>query len=391
MLLLSDIVPGYSVFLNVMKKYATYGAWLSTISLLAWMVGFNWRIRQKEMRIDSPTNILITVLVSFAILVGFVITVDPGYLVGEIYKVRQINLFQTVSGLAAYFFTLSTILAVILLAHFVYKRSIPGIAPVLNQEPRVRQTKVGSFAMIGMYAYFATYLLIFLVAGERGQIIQLLAGGALAIAATSRPVRLLEFILIIAVGAMFITILGDIRSGAEASLDTVFGDAGLWQLTATLAKSSLTLYQGLEIIHARSDYFLGQLWLSQLLGVIPFLQGIFLSLSDFSAYELSSASLITHDILGANPNTAFGTSFVIDIYMNFGPVGVIAFSLFYGALCKLMSNWLNGRSGYLRFYAALSFGSLVFYASRSSFLVQMQPILWGLVLIRLFSPIKKLR
>ena len=390
MYLLSGLLPSSSVFLNPLEKHITYATWLSTISLLAWLLGFTaFQPRQSKLRIELALNIELVFAASVAALVLFIAFVGPAYFRGDIYKNLQTNFYQTVSGPSAYIFTLLEILVIVLLALYFY--------PLIIAKKSGTSVDSGTFSgtnpsklKICMIAFYLTYLFLFLWSGERGPAIQITSVVGVILATHFRPVKLSELVGLGFIGAFFITSIGLIRSQSWNSGSQILaGEYGGWGVTSNLANSSITLYQGIELQVTEGQYYFGQLWISQILGIVPFLQSIFLSLTGWGIETVNSATKITHFMLGSNPHTGFGTSFVIDIYLNFGVPGLFFVSTLFGSLCKLVNFWILGDSGFIRFFAAVCLVSLMFYLSRSSILVPLRPIAWGIILILLLVRIRR--
>lgn len=392
MALVSGIFPERTSFLFAMDANATYGAWLSTISLVFWFIGYAIANPSHRLRIDRVAQNHAVLVVSILTLAAFIVFSKPGYFTAELYRTLQVNIFQTVTGFSAYLLTIVEILTFILVSMFFYPRIVDRKSLPQRSLNRISSPGFEGAPKLALLLYFAIYSLAFLMAAERGQIIQLLSAVGVVYAMNFRPVRFGEFAVLLALSALVFTGIGVARSiDGGLSVVSIFGDDGYWALTRSLANSAITLYQGIDIVHTGHGFFFGQLWLSQILGLVPFLQSLFLAVSGFELEDVNSATNITIYILGPNPHTGFGTSFVIDIYMNFGVPGVVFLSFMYGYICRFVSTWIIATSGFLKFFVAVVFVSLIFYVSRSSLLIQLRPVVWGLMIIILFVSIKRQR
>jgi hypothetical protein len=385
MALVTDILPERTNYLFPMQAHVTYGAWLSTIALISWLAGFAFANPDRCIKLDrvvnGPRKVL---LIAVTVFLAFVTTVDAGYFTAELYRTVQVDLFQTVGGIAAYLLSITEILTLILLSLFFYSRIVNRIGIARGNPPMGRAMSFWGSQKYVVIFYFLAYLSAFFLAGERGQLIQLLIALGVVYAINFRSIRLSELVVIGSLAALVFTGIGVARSLDEAlTLEHLIGATGLWALTVNLANSSITLYQGIDLVHSGNGYFYGELWMSQILGIVPFLQSIFLALTSWDSENINSATKITAYILGPNPHTGFGTSFVIDIYLNFAVPGILFFSFLYGYVCKVASQWIHGTSGFSRFFVAVAFVSLMFYVSRSSLLIQLRPVVWGLVIILL--------
>lgn len=364
----AELMPRYGFQQRSLDAAGNYAVALAAISLLSWLIGFATAPRSAPTkRLDVVRNWRY-VAVLFAIsTVGFAYFAGAEFFNRTIYTTLQSNLTQTVSGISAYLFDIAQVMATLALALVCYERF------VISPSKSSRRNKVGSNVLIGL---LLTYCAIFLIGGDRGQVVQILIGFALAFAATVRPVRFWEFALLTLVGFGIFTLIGIWRSGAEVSAATVLQEYGYWQISANLAQSVVPLTQSVLIVEADGFSF-GFLWLSQIVGIIPFAQQLMFSWTDLSLADVSSSVLITIHTLGANAGSGLGTSFVADIYLNFGVSGLILLSVLFGAICARMSAWLEGGGGFYRYLLAIVFASLVVYVARSSFIFQIKPMIWS--------------
>lgn len=390
--LISESLPARTSFIRPLEAHASYGAWLSTISLVAWSAGYAIANPRDRVIVQTIRKIRSAILFGVAIFAAFAIASGASYFTADLYRTVQEDFYQTVTGPAGYLYTLSDIFTFVLVAVYFY----PGIvARTFNHDarlPLVMHRSLGTGDRVLLVTYFFVYCLAFIMAGERGNVIQLLSATGVVYAVNFRPVRPIEFFLVAAAAAAIFTSVGIVRSAGElASADLGLGEYGLWALTRNLANSSITLYQGIDLVHSGGGYYLGQLWLSQIAGLVPFLQGALLSLTGWEIADVSSSALLTKYIVGANPHTGFGTSFVIDVYLNFGVPGVFLFSFLFGGLVKVVSVWIGGRAGFGRFYTAVVVVGLLFYITRSSLLFPLRIVVWGLLIIGALGLVKRYR
>lgn len=380
----ADLTPRYGFQQRSLDAAGNYAVALATISLLSWLIGFaaapqpssyrrlaiveNWR---------SFSAIFIISIFWFSYVSG------EDFFSRDIYTNIQSNLIQTVNGVSAYLFDITQTMASLALALVCYERF------VLQPAGYSRRSKVGSIVMI---VALLAYCTVFLIGGDRGQVIQILVGFALAMATAVRPVRLWELVVLTLSGFAFFTLVGIWRTGAEVSLASTFQEYGYWEVSANLAQSFVPLTQSILIVED-DGLSLGLLWLSQTVGVIPFAQQLMLSLTDLTLTDVSSSALITTRTLGENSTTGLGTSFVADIYLNFGLTGTIIIPAFFGMFCTRISIWLRGSGGFERYLLAIAFASFIVYIPRSSILFILKPMLWSIVafwLVKMLEPDQKL-
>lgn len=391
MLIMSDLTPASIDLLGPIEKHAAYGTWLSTLGLLAWLIGYSLGRPAGRASVDRVSNSHLMLAVTATIFLAFAVLAGPSYFTAELYKNLQFNLYQTVTGGAAYLLTLAEICTLIVIALFFY----PGLAAHRAASKPSDSTPTSMiyppkhrrlFLLYGI-----VYIAAFTAAAERGNVLQVLSAAGVIYAVNYRPVKFSELIIIGLVVALAFTAIGIIRSLDQGfSPDLIFGEFGLWGLTSNLAGSSITLYQGIDMVHSGAGYQLGQLWLSQLLGLIPFLQSAFLSVSGMSISDISASAQITEYILGPNPHTGFGTSLVIDIYLNFGAPGVLIVCLWFGHFVRLVSSWIEGSYGFSKFFVGATLVSLLLYLSRSSILFPLRTVVWGLVVIGIVLTVRRI-
>lgn len=375
----AELMPKFGFQQRSLDAAGNYAVALATISLLSWLIGFAAAPRSAPIkRLDNVRNLRYLAALFAVSTVGFAYFAGGDFFNRTIYTTVQSNLTQTVSGISAYLFDVAQVMAVLALAVLCYERFVIRSS---------RRNRAGSNVLA---ALLITYCAIFLIGGDRGQVVQILVGFALAFAATVRPVRFWEFAFLTLIGFGIFTLIGDWRSGAEISAATAFQQYGYWQISANLAQSFVPLTQSVVIAEADGFSF-GLLWLSQILGVIPFAQQLMFLWTDLSPADVSSSVLITTHTLGANASSGIGTSFVADIYLNFGVTGLVLFSAFFGAICARMGVWLEGGGGFYRYLLAIAFASLVLYVARSSILFQIKPMIWSLGFCWLLLRVKKWR
>lgn len=377
----TDLVPLYGFQKYSIEQSGSYAVSLATIAILSWVIGYAFAPTPSgKMRIDKITGEKYLILAFLAAIAGFSYFAGGSFFDRSIYTEVTEELSQTIGGIAAYFFSFVEVFAIITLSFIFYSNFVVD-----------RKTDRSSLTItVILAALLLIYCLIFLVGGDRGQVVLLLLGAGLAFAAKVRPVRLWEFLALAALGFVLFSIIGIWRTGIGASELSVTGDFGFWQISTNLAQSIVALTQAVSIVE-RDGYHFGTLWLSQILGVVPFGQTIFLSYTGLTVADISSPVLITRFTLGDNPTTGLGTSFVGDIYLNLGVPGLVVLSAVYGAVCARMSIWLRGDYGFLRYLAAIAFGCLILYISRSSLLFQLKPILWGVGFSLLLLKVSRLR
>lgn len=364
----AELMPRYSFQQRSLDAAGNYAAALATISLLSWLIGYAGAPRAPAIeRLDIVKNWRYVTVIFAISTAGFSYFAGSEFFNRTIYTTIQSNLTQTVSGVSAYLFDIAQTMAILALALICYANFV--------LKPRTGQRHIKSGTAV-LALLLMAYCAVFLIGGDRGQVVQVVVGFALAFAATVRPVGFWEFAVLTLMGFVTFTLIGIWRSGGEISATTALQEYGYWQVSANLAQSFVPVTQSVLIAEADGLSF-GLLWLSQIVGVIPFAQTLMFSWTDLTLTDVSSSVLITTRTLGANASSGIGTSFVADVYLNFGVPGLILFSGLFGAICARMSDWLKGDNGFYRFLLALVFASLVLYIARSSAIFLIKPMLWS--------------
>jgi oligosaccharide repeat unit polymerase len=363
MIELSGVIP--KEFLSVPShtiRLAT-GIRLASLGLTAWAFGHLF----DPLRFRPVSNFVgqfgRAIIVFAVLLAAFVATIGRDYLTGAIYRVVRAGGYVTVSGIPAYIFELLTVSAIVLASAAIYRLQYR-----LDKQARLDLTVAA--AALGVYA------LVFVVAGERGVIVQLLSAVAILYCSSRRPVGGVTFVVLAIAGALVLSALGWLRAGLTVDPN----NDGMYSATVNLANSATALLLGIEIVQRQGHFYWGQLWLSSFLSIVPFAQFLFISLTEMHTWDINSANLIAYYRYGENPQTADGTTIIGDIYMNFGTFGIMFFMAIYGTICRTMQKFADGSRGFLPFIVVGLFAGLVFYVSRGTYFGQLRPIIWGIAL-----------
>lgn len=349
--------------------YISYGTWLSVFGIAAWLIGnasVSVPIRPKlSIAAVSYEKLLVLAVVLFG---AFVISAGEYFLSGEVYK--QGGTDKAISGVAGYFFTLLNIVMVMLISTVTFNS---GIKSKQSLRKMIAHLDIRVVLIISLYCG------VFLYVGDRGSVIQIVIAFLLVYSTLVKPISAVQFSIITLGGGLFLTFVGIYRTGESVN---IFGAEiqSVYDVTMTLANSARTLYSGLEYIDQTGEYFFGKLWIGNLLGIIPFFQRMYLELSGDEAYLINSASFITYLRYGEDPPSGEGTSLIIDIFLNFGVIGVFGMMFLLGILTKILQTKLNQCRSYTWILVASLFGSLALYISRATYFTPLQLILWALII-----------
>lgn len=347
---------------------------ISAVGMVAFLLGYNLPyVTPRLSRIDHVryTNLLpLALLVS---ILGFAVSAGSEFFSRSVYIHGADSIINTVSGASSYLLNITEIFARLSVAVLLYTGSYGVHRLSLASASRSGKHAVLLFGLI-------IFCSIFLLGGERGQVVMVILSLALGYAATSRPVGLFPFILLMTTGFLVFSLIGIIRAGFGAGIEFA-ATFGYWELSTDLAQSFVTLNYALMISESLGQPEFGQVLLSQALGVIPFLQGIFFDLTSMRVEEANSALMITTFVFGPNARSGLGTSIIADLFLAFGTAGIPAGMIALGYFSKYMQRWLVGDCGFTRFYLATIFGGFILYLARSSILFPSRPMLWGLLIL----------
>jgi oligosaccharide repeat unit polymerase len=380
MIALSEIRPQYLLHnIRILdSSYINFGTWLSTVGALSWFIGYSWLLSKGKKIIEF--NFQYKKLFWFTVMsfILFVMTAGSKFLSGAVYKGQGGG--TAGEGISVYFQVLMSISILVLTA-----------VVVLGKKNKFKSNALLWFANLDKkYLVLAgSYVLLFLSIGDRGIPMQIVISFLVLFGALVRPIVFKEFIVIIVVGAIVLTLVGLGRSVESDENILVAGSneaefTSNYDATIELANSARTLYIALYDVPDHHNYFWGKLWLGKLLTVFPLAQSQYLKFTNDKPYELGSGKYITYLRFGLYPPSGEGTSLIADIYLNFGLMGVIFFMLLLGLVFKKGQNELQlQRSFYWIIFAAL-LASGALYMGRGGLFGGLRTIVWGLILAMVF-------
>lgn len=380
-ILISGIFPSYWKFNRLTDQYLMYTTWMAAFFFAIWLAGYWVPVRKIVGRFRELRNNKWVPLITAGLFFLFIALAGLDYLSGKIYResVEGVGLSGSVQGVAAYVYLLYQVFVIVMIAKMLYDNRATGetnATRVSNIFLKKRNVLPIGIVLAGLF--------YFMVAGERGQVIQMLCALALGFGGVVKPVPLKSFVSMIVVGALAMTYLRYARAGGSEFVLDDTAQLGMWEFTDNLAKSLYATYVGMDVVEANSGAFHGMLWMSNLLGIVPFAQSVFLKLTELSIQDISGPAAITTYAYGANPTSGLGTTLVVDLYMNCGVVLAMPIIALYGWVCRRFQIHLSGTNGPLRFIAAVSFASLAVYIPRASLFTQLQPVVWGLIVAFVF-------
>ncbi|MGK0254631.1 MAG: oligosaccharide repeat unit polymerase [Mariniflexile sp.] len=377
MIVFSDIIPNHFFNLFSNQIYFTYGLWLSLIALISWLIGFNSFdfSFQKGSKNSVYKGSPIILVMSYCLLILFIYFAGSSFISGAVYKTQ--GSAEAISGVSAYIHKLLKVLVTILVVLLFYKYSNS------QTKPDLKVFIINNLLSIGLVML---YLFLFVIAGDRGEALQVLIAVFLCYNFMIKPISYKYFAIMILCGAFIMTFIGVFRSALDddvgLELDTVY------DLTINLANSNRVLYSSIQAVDENGLYY-GKLWIGPLLGPIPFASSAYLSLSEDKVYYISSSGYITYLRYGENSHTGEGSTILADIYLNFGVFGICVFLFILGFITKTLENTIVKGVNVYFLYTAISFGSLAFFSGRAGLFSPLQLVMWGVFILFLTKSYSK--
>lgn len=381
MITISNIYPAYIKNGIVSSDYINYGTWLSVIGIIAWFIGYRLINYKYKRRINLSLNYKKILVFSIFLFFLFIFNAGKSYLTASAYK--GVGGDPTGAGISVYIKLLLSVSTAVLI-----------IASILNYKGNYAKgrfrlflwfIKSDKFFIIFIIAYISFFLLV----GDRTGAINVTFIFLFLFSIRVRAIYFKELILIIMIGALILTFVGEGRSqktneniflaGAKKTKITT-----IYDLTMELSNSVRTLYSSISNVPRFHDYFYGKLWLTRFLSLVPFAQKIYLKISKDKKYELDSEQYITYLRFGVNPRSGEGTSLIADIYLNFGLIGIIFFMFLLGIFFKKLQHELEIQSNYYWIIIAGMFSSVVFYMARAPLFESSRIIFWGVLMSVIF-------
>tara|TARA_R110002033_G_scaffold143959_1_gene182055 strand:+ start:5618 stop:7003 length:1386 start_codon:yes stop_codon:yes gene_type:complete len=367
----SNLIPKNLTRIWIDDDYLNYGTWLSVIGGVSFLLGY-WSLNKIKKNTKPLLNFNYTKLLYFtiALFALFLLSVGSGFFSGARYIKGE---SYTPGGLSSYIKILFSI-SLTLLTVFV----------VLNNKNSHKKSFLRwMMALNKSYLILVlVYVITFLAAGDRGGPISLILTLFILIGSFVRPFKLKELVLAIVVGASLMTIIS-LGRGVDSNnniLESGYENLELnsgYDFTLELANSVRTLYTSVSQVPMNHDFFYGQLWSGNVLSVVPFAQTVYVQMLGVDNEYLGSAEYITFLTFGKNPRSGEGTSLIADIYLNFGPVGVVLLMFVLGFILKKLNLNLLVSNDLRWIIVAAIFGGVSFYLGRSTFFVMLRPVIWS--------------
>lgn len=388
-------ISGYADILQNSRYWAhadhlNYTIWMSTIGLLAWIIGYNiphlgtkilktnTHPQKKKSILFSRIHFKTVTIIPLILLLILISLLGEEFLTGSYRGVRN---WGSGSTYAYTVFHTSILLATFAVIYKHRRDTQHGLVYFLKKLP-----------MPFLTAY-TLYISIFLLLGDRGGPVMLVLASLILYGSYVRPIHLTQLLLLIFIGLIVVFFVGQARNSVESGnlvverIDEVELPQ-LYGLTLELSNSIRTALYAVDSIDSNKDLYYGKLMLNNALSLIPFGQTIYLDISKDSPNDISSSKYFTTLIKRPNANSGVGTSLIGDLYINFGILGLGLLMFVSGILfSKSEINSLRfEKIPWITLFITLS--SLSAYIARDSYLGGIRTWFWILIiyyLTKIFS------
>jgi oligosaccharide repeat unit polymerase len=345
------------------EVYFPYALWLSSLASVCLVLGLtlvtmDYSKPHREFsnfELSSYANYII-----LSLLFIFVVAAGPSYFDGTDFSAGGMD---AISGLAGYAHKLLKPLIILAMLSILCKASRYGGLTLRNL------VFLSPFTSI----LIALYCFIFMVSGDRGEVLQPVLVGLLAYNYFFKKVTLTQYICLVLVGSLCLSFMGYWRAGIYDD----FAINSFADLTLNLAQSNRVLLIAISDASV-SGFHYGMLWLSSLISSVPGAQSLLISMTDLTRFDINSSAYLTFTVLGENPHTGLGSTIVADVYLNFGVYGVCFMFTTLGLLIKKMERSFLHESN-IAMLAAIIYGSMAIFIVRDTFFGVVQIIIWTII------------
>ena len=244
------------------------------------------------------------------------------------------------------------------------------------------------------YLCGGSYLFLCLMLGDRGPLISFLLVyyfGYLFI--SKRRVGLVKILVIFFVSSFILNIIGLTRNATESQGIAKYNQEimdvnSISPLTSELASSNRTVIYAVESTPSKYPYRYGLFTINNTLAIIPFSSSLLKAFGFSPAHEYAhSSQFLTWYEQGTNPYSGVGSSTIADIYLDFGPLGVVIITFLLGVVFRRIDMAMFSEKKELislfGFVTCIVVFSQSVYIPRSMLIPVLRTIVWEFVFILL--------
>ncbi|MFV9472840.1 O-antigen polymerase [Advenella sp. RU8] len=381
------IEPEKPELIWINKNIVNFSTWLSVISITIWMWGYssyktvNDKTTQK-INFQKKTNHLVHDSLLTLTFIFFIITAGP-VLFSGIYDGGE----SWGEG-AKYIFLILNALLYLRIIYFFKE---------ISQSSKIYTIFKDFLSNRIFFIIVSSFILIFLLIGDRGPILKILILFFGSYAIFIKPISLKKIIFFILTGALIFTIIGMGRGKDSSTFNNqnIFErgyssliDSDSINITGELAGSNRILYMALDSVPEKHPYLYGTTYLVNIAGAFPFLAGIVVNTFDIPLMYRGTSNFFTIISLGNHATWGVGSEVIADIYVNFSIYGVFIIMFLFGrfsAKSFIKANSFN--MIYVLIYLCLLMDALSI--NRGQLLYPLQSIIYLLILHHCFLFINK--
>ena len=313
---------------------------LSLVGANSYMCG-NLMFKQKKAYLQSKVlsvRILDLKIFVFLLYVSFAAFIVSGGI--SYYKDLYQGNGSNYSGLFGYFnIVVRSCVVIVIVLQFLKIKYINSVANIKGRWSRL------------ILVFFALYFILLLSTGARGAVLSAILVLIWGYTYYVRPLRLFEFIILVFIGALVLSLIGLYR------IDTNVENFRFWDLFMDLIINNRNTFVAIDYVDQNGITY-GKSMLGCVLRVIPFLSGIVHKICDLNPDETVSSMILTIDTLGEEPEFGLGTSIIADLYLAFGFVGVVLFMYLLGYFIRYLEFGIDRH----RLYSVLIYAILISYS-----------------------------
>lgn len=314
------------------QRVVNFATWMSVFSITLWMLGSSFlRNKAESYKQDSAVinvniNFYLYDFILFIAFILFLLTVGPSLYRGE-YSGSQV---WGVGASYAYFIT--RVMINLRIIYFIIDLKGKAGFKVIVRE--LFKNKL-------FFTIVITYISIFLLLGQRGNILQVALVAAGAFTLFIKPISLLRLTFFLFVGAFLFTLISLGRGADSSSFEdnnifsrgySSYQEKEFKSVTSELAGSVKIQYRALDNVPEKHPYLYGLTYFSNLVVVVPFIGTQVLNVLNVSEMYRGTTNFFTIMHRGFNPDSGDGSEILSDIYVNFGLYGVFVIMFLFGML-----------------------------------------------------------
>lgn len=370
--------PDNPAFIWINKNVVNYATWLSTISLLFWILGYlisvifnrnnNFNIKKKKI---FDLSILLKRIKTLIIILFplFLVLVGQDFLQGKYDGGENWG-----AGASYIYLLLHSALVIYLVVFFKYNRfKMKGLKAMGMV---ILKNKIPFFILI-------SYILIFLLAGDRGPVIQIGIVVAFMFSFTQMRIKGRTFVVFIFIAAIIMSVVKmgrmDPSLRSESNIFTEgyknFSETEQFNPTLELASSNRILFRALDVVPSSHPYLYGTTMMGDIISGIPFGARTLFPILELPKPYTSSTNFFTFIGQGSFSTWGEGSQLIADIYINLGIYGVMFLMFLFGVLiCRLSFSLIYSNNLFVIIVYSI-FTMLSIYLNRATFFTVMQPLI----------------